>query len=177
MVGRSSPAGNAAARVETVPSTSPSSPPSPPPPGAPCLFCSLVAGRGRVHLVLDEPEVVAFLDNRPLFPGHTLLVTRRHVEVLADLPDELIEPYFVAARRLSVAMESVLGAAGSFVALNNHVSQSVPHLHTHVVPRRPKDGLRGFFWPRGRYVDEAEAAEIAARLRAGLRRAPGRANH
>jgi histidine triad (HIT) family protein len=136
-----------------------------------CTFCAIVAGDEPAHVVLDEPEVLAFLDARPLFPGHTLLVPRAHVEVLADLPDELVGPYFRAVRRLSGAMEQVLGAAGSFVAVNNHVSQSVPHLHTHVVPRNRKDGLRGFFWPRGRYADEAEAAAVAARLRAGLARA------
>jgi histidine triad (HIT) family protein len=135
---------------------------------ATCVFCAIVAGETPAHLVLDEPEVVAFLDVRPLFPGHTLLVPRHHVEVLADLPGPLIGPYFEAAQRLSVAMETVLGAAGSFVALNNKVSQSVPHLHTHVVPRNRKDGLRGFFWPRTRYADDDEAADIAARLRAGL---------
>jgi histidine triad (HIT) family protein len=134
-----------------------------------CLFCAIVAGRRPGHLVLDEPDVVAFLDVRPLFPGHTLLVPRRHVEVLADLPPDLVTPYFAAAQRLSAAMEDVLGAAGSFVAMNNRVSQSVPHLHTHVVPRNRKDGLRGFFWPRTRYADDDEAAAMAARLRAGLR--------
>jgi histidine triad (HIT) family protein len=133
-----------------------------------CTFCAIVGGRSPAHVVLDEPDVLAFLDVRPLFPGHTLLVPRRHLEVLADLPPELIGPYFEAAQRLSRAMESVLGAAGSFVALNNKVSQSVPHLHTHVVPRNPKDGLRGFFWPRTRYADDDEAAAVAARLRAGL---------
>ncbi len=134
-----------------------------------CLFCAIVAGRRPGHLVLDEPDVVAFLDVRPLFPGHTLLVPRRHVEVLADLPSDLVGPYFAAAQRLSAAMEDVLGAAGSFVAMNNRVSQSVPHLHTHVVPRNRKDGLRGFFWPRTTYADGDEAAAMAARLRAGLR--------
>jgi len=137
-------------------------------PAATCLFCAIVAGRSPAFVVLDEPEVVAFLDVRPLFPGHTLLVPRRHVEVLTDLPADLLGPYFAAAQRLAGAMESVLGAAGSFVAINNKVSQSVPHLHTHVVPRRPKDGLRGFFWPRTRYADEAEAGAMAARLRDGL---------
>ena len=107
-----------------------------------CVFCAIVAGRSPAHVVLDEPDVLAFLDVRPLFPGHTLLVPRRHVEVLTDLPAERVGPYFVAAQRVAGAMESVLGAAGSFVAINNRVSQSVPHLHTHVVPRNRKDGLR-----------------------------------
>jgi histidine triad (HIT) family protein len=134
----------------------------------PCLFCEIVAGREPAHVVLDDEIAVAFLDVRPLFPGHTLLVPRTHVETLADLPRPLLEPYFARAQRLSQAMETVLGAAGSFVAINNRVSQSVPHLHTHVVPRNPKDGLRGFFWPRGKYGSDDEAAAVAARLRAGL---------
>ena len=134
-----------------------------------CLFCEIAAGRAPAHIVLDEPEVVAFLDIRPLFAGHTLVVPRRHVDVLSELPDDLVVPYFDAVQRLSAAMESVLGAAGSFVAINNRVSQSQPHLHTHVVPRRPKDGLRGFFWPRTRYA-EGEAEATAAQLRAGLDR-------
>jgi len=133
-----------------------------------CLFCAIVAGEAPAHLVLDEPDVVAFLDVKPLFPGHTLLVPRRHVEVLADLPADLVGPYFQAAQRLSAAMEDVLGAAGSFVAMNNRVSQSVPHLHTHVVPRNRKDGLRGFFWPRTTYADDADAAAMATRLRTSL---------
>jgi histidine triad (HIT) family protein len=136
-----------------------------------CLFCEIVAGRAPAHMVLDEPEVVAFLDVRPLFAGHTLVVPRRHVDVLSELPPELVPPYIGAVQRLSAAMEDVLGAAGSFVAVNNRVSQSQPHLHTHVVPRRPKDGLRGFFWPRTRYGD-GEAEATAEALRAGLGR-PG----
>jgi len=132
-----------------------------------CLFCDIAAGRALAHVVLDEPEVVAFLDSRPLFAGHTLVVPRRHVDVLQELPGDLVVPYFDAVQRLSGAMEDVLGAAGSFVAVNNRVSQSQPHLHTHVVPRRRKDGLRGFFWPRTRYAD-GEAEATAQRLRAGL---------
>jgi histidine triad (HIT) family protein len=133
-----------------------------------CLFCGIVHGRRPGFLVLDEPDVVAFLDVKPLFPGHTLLVPRVHVEVLADLPTGLLGPYLAAAQRLSAAMEDVLGAAGSFVAMNNRVSQSVPHLHTHVVPRNRKDGLRGFFWPRTKYSTDDEAEAMATRLRAGL---------
>lgn len=137
------------------------------PPGR-CQFCEIVAGRQPAHVVLDDEVVVAFLDTRPLFPGHTLLVPRDHHETLADLPAPLLGPYFARAQRLAAVMESALGAAGSFVAMNNRVSQSVPHLHTHVVPRNRKDGLRGFFWPRGRYADETEAAAMAARLRTAL---------
>jgi histidine triad (HIT) family protein len=137
-------------------------------PKGPCTFCEILAGRLTAHVVLDDEVALAFLDVRPLFPGHTLLVPRDHYETLADLPSDLLEPYFTRAQRLSVAMEDGLGSVGSFVAINNRVGQSVPHLHTHVVPRTPKDGLRGFFWPRGRYADDAEAADVAARLRAAL---------
>jgi histidine triad (HIT) family protein len=138
------------------------------PAGRPCVFCEILAGRQAAHVVLDDEVALAFLDVRPLFPGHTLLVPRDHHETLADLPADLLGPYFARAQRLSRAMEEGLGAAGSFVAINNRVSQSVPHLHTHVVPRNPKDGLRGFFWPRGRYADEGEAAGVAAKLRAAV---------
>jgi histidine triad (HIT) family protein len=133
-----------------------------------CLFCEILSGQVRAHVVLDDDVGLGFLDHRPLFPGHTLLVPRDHHETLADLPEELVGPLFTRARRLARAMEDVLGAAGSFVALNNRVSQSVPHVHVHVVPRNRKDGLRGFFWPRSRYASEEEAAALAARLRAGL---------
>ena len=135
---------------------------------ADCTFCRIIAGELPAHVVLDDDVCMAFLDVRPLFPGHTLLVPREHHETLGDLPPTLVEPLFSRAQRLSVAMESVLGAAGSFVAMNNRVSQSVPHLHVHVVPRNRKDGLRGFFWPRTKYGSDDEAAAMAARLAAGL---------
>ena len=137
-------------------------------PTRPCPFCEIIDGSRLAHIVLDDDVVVAFLDARPLFPGHTLLVPREHLETLADLPVERLGPYFERAQRLARAMEEALGAAGSFVAINNRVSQSVPHLHTHVVPRNPKDGLRGFFWPRTRYSDDGEAAAVAERLRAAV---------
>jgi histidine triad (HIT) family protein len=137
-------------------------------PGPACSFCEIVAGRQPAHVVLDDEATLAFLDARPLFPGHTLLVPRQHHETLADLPSDQLGRYFERAQRLSRAMEQAFGAAGSFVAINNRVSQSVPHLHTHVVPRNRKDGLRGFFWPRSRYTDDAEAAAVAARLRTAL---------
>jgi histidine triad (HIT) family protein len=136
---------------------------------ASCVFCSIVAGGAPAHRVLDEAECIAFLDARPLFPGHTLLVPRAHIETLSDMPPELVGPLFAAARRLAVAMEQGLKAQGSFVAVNNKVSQSVPHLHVHVVPRNKGDGLRGFFWPRQKYANDAEATEIAERLREALR--------
>jgi histidine triad (HIT) family protein len=141
-------------------------------PARTCTFCEIVAGRLPAHVVLDDDATLAFLDLRPLFPGHTLLVPRHHHETLADLPASEVGPYFARAQRLARAMEEGLGAAGSFVAINNRISQSVPHLHTHVVPRNPKDGLRGFFWPRGKYADDAEAAGVAARLREALAAVP-----
>lgn len=134
-----------------------------------CLFCAIAAGEVPAHVVHADNVTVAFLDHRPLFEGHTLLVPREHHETLADLPGELVEPLFTQAQRLSLAMETGLGAAGSFVAVNNRVSQSVAHLHIHVVPRSRKDGLRGFFWPRTKYANDERAAEVADRLRLALR--------
>ncbi|MBO8195758.1 HIT family protein [Streptomyces oryzae] len=133
-----------------------------------CAFCRIVTGAASAHRVHEDGEVVAFLDQRPLFPGHTLVVPRSHVETLTDLPEAAVGPYFTAVRRVTGAVERAMEADGSFVAGNNRVSQSVPHLHMHVVPRRRKDGLRGFFWPRSRYADESEAREVAARIRAEL---------
>ncbi len=129
-----------------------------------CLFCAVVAGDQPAAVVLEEEHVVAFLDIRPVFKGHALLVPRRHVETLADLPAELRDPLLGAAQRISAAVVDGLGAQGSFVAMNNVVSQSVPHLHVHVVPRTKGDGLRGFFWPRTKYADDEEMADYAARL-------------
>ena len=134
-----------------------------------CAFCAIVAGEADAAVVLETEHTLAFLDIRPLFPGHTLLVPRQHVETLADLPTALLEPLFGDARRLSAAMETVLGAAGSFVAMNNRVSQSVPHLHVHVVPRNRRDGLKGFFWPRTKYDGPEHMAEVAEQLRAAMR--------
>ena len=110
--------------------------------------------------------MVAFLDHRPVFKGHVLVCPTRHVETLLDLPDHLVVPLFGAARSIAAVMGKAVGAEGTFVAMNNVVSQSVPHLHVHVVPRNRKDGLKGFFWPRTRYGSEEEAAEVAARIRA-----------
>ena len=143
-------------------------------PSPDCVFCSIVAGEVPADVVLDEPDFVAFLDRRPLFKGHALLVPRPHVVTLPDLPASLRDGFLGAAQRLAAAMVEGLGAQGSFVAMNNVVSQSVPHLHCHVVPRTKGDGLRGFFWPRTRYAD-GEAATYAARLREALEplEAPG----
>src|SRR5512132_598875 len=120
-----------------------------------CLFCRIAAGTEPAAIVFEDDRSVAFLDVRPLFAGHTLLVPRAHVETLPELPAETVAPLFGSAKLLCVAIERAMGAAGTFVAINNRVSQSVPHLHVHVVPRRPKDGLKGFFWPRQSYRDEA----------------------
>jgi histidine triad (HIT) family protein len=135
-----------------------------------CAFCRIVAGDQPASVVFEDEMSVAFLDSRPLFPGHTLLVPRAHHEALWDLPDDLIEPYFANARLLAVAVRDAMDAQGAFVAANNVVSQSVPHLHFHVVPRNRKDGLRGFFWPRRRYEDEGHLAETAARVRGAVAR-------
>jgi len=118
--------------------------------------------------VLETDAVVAFLDHRPLFPGHCLVIPREHVETLGDLPSPLTAPLFDAAAAVARALEAGLGADGTFVAINNRVSQSVPHLHVHVVPRRRGDGLRGFFWPRGRYESPAAMEETRARIVAAL---------
>jgi histidine triad (HIT) family protein len=135
-----------------------------------CAFCRVAAGEHDAVLVLDEPHALAFLDHRPLFPGHCLLIPREHHETLADLPRELLEPFFSTAQLLSRAIPDAMGKPGSFVAINNVVSQSVPHLHVHVVPRRPKDGLRGFFWPRHKYESEKQMHEAGDAIRAALRR-------
>ena len=135
---------------------------------ADCLFCGIVAGSTPSFTVLDEPEVIGFLDTRPVFKGHTLLVPRTHVDTLLELPDHLKHPLLDAAQRVACAVVDGLGAQGTFVAVNNVVSQSVPHLHVHVVPRTKGDGLRGFFWPRTRYADDADAAGVAARVRAAI---------
>jgi histidine triad (HIT) family protein len=136
-----------------------------------CRFCQIIAGGEPGHVVFEDERTLAFLDDRPLFPGHSLLVPRDHYETLADLPGELIGPLFGSARLLSVAVPRAMKKPGSFVALNNVVSQSVPHLHVHVVPRKPKDGLRGFFWPRTRYDSEDQMREVAERVRRAVGRA------
>jgi histidine triad (HIT) family protein len=122
-------------------------------------------------IVRADEHAIAFLDRSPVFKGHVLVVPRAHVVTLADLPAAEVAPFFSLVQRVSAVMPPALDAHGTFVAMNNIVSQSVPHLHAHVVPRRRKDGLRGFFWPRVRYVDDAERAEYAARLEALLRNA------
>jgi histidine triad (HIT) family protein len=133
-----------------------------------CVFCSIVAGDTPAHTVLDDEVALAFLDARPLFPGHVLVIPREHHVTLPDLPAALIGPFFERVQRVAAAVPVAMEAKGSFVAMNNIVSQSVLHLHAHVVPRTKGDGLRGFFWPRTKYRDDAHAAEVAERLRAAL---------
>jgi histidine triad (HIT) family protein len=130
-----------------------------------CIFDRVIEGAIPAHMVLDEEAFVAFLDHRPVFDGHTLVVPRTHFPSLAELPGDLLGPLLGAGRRIAAAQRSVLGAQGAFFALNEVVSQSVPHVHLHVVPRRAGDGLRGFLWPRHRYETEEAAAELAAQLR------------
>jgi histidine triad (HIT) family protein len=132
-----------------------------------CAFCELVAG-GAAAVVAEDAGWVAFLDHRPLFPGHVLLIPRQHLETLYDLPAEFAGPFFQAAQKVARAMETGLGAEGSFVAINNRVSQSVPHLHVHIVPRKRKDGLKGFFWPRGKYASPEEMEAVRSRLAEAL---------
>ncbi len=133
-----------------------------------CTFCRIVAGELPAHVVLDDDDFLAFLDARPLFPGHVLLVPKAHNEAIWDLPPALHAGLLGRVQALSVAVRDAMGAAGVFNAVNNVVSQSVPHLHVHVVPRNPKDGLRGFFWPRTRYDSEEQAGAVAGSIRAAL---------
>jgi len=133
-----------------------------------CVFCRVAAGEIPGTVVSETEHTIAFLDHRPIFPGHTLVIPREHVETLRDLPLDLLQPYFAEVQRLAAAVQDGMDAQGTFVAENNVVSQSVPHLHVHVVPRRRKDGLRGFFWPRGKYANDAEMEEAAVAIRAAL---------
>jgi histidine triad (HIT) family protein len=133
-----------------------------------CLFCKIVNGGVAARLVFEDEVSLAFLDHRPVFPGHCLLIPKEHYETLTDLPENLIGPFFRNVQLLSRAVESALEAHGTFVAMNNRVSQSVPHLHTHIVPRRRKDGLKGFFWPRYPYKSEDEADAVQGAIRSAL---------
>ncbi len=135
---------------------------------ASCIFCKIIRGETPAHIILDEPHVLAFLDRSPVFHGHCLVVPRKHVQTLPDVPPDLIAPIFSAAQRIVTAVESALHADGTFVAMNNKISQSVPHLHVHVVPLRKKDGLRGFFWPRVKYGSDDEMNAMAISIRQAL---------
>jgi len=133
-----------------------------------CVFCEIVSGARPAHVVFSDDVAIAFLDARPVFKGHVLVAPLEHYVTLADLPTDLVGPLFQRVQRVSAAMPAAFGAQGSFIGENNVVSQSVPHLHVHVVPRAKGDGLRGFFWPRTRYADDAEADDYARRLREAL---------
>src|ERR1700704_4723404 len=135
---------------------------------ASCLFCKIASGELAARIVFEDDDCLAFLDHRPVFPGHCLLISKQHYETLNDLPANLIEPVFRDVQLLARAIETGMQAHGTFVAMNNRVSQSVAHLHVHVVPRRRKDGLRGFFWPRMRYADDAEMERYAGLIRSAL---------
>src|SRR5256886_15336071 len=133
-----------------------------------CLFCGILNGEVNSSLVFDDDISIAFLDHRPLFQGHCLVVPKKHFETLSDLPTNLVGLFFRNVQLLTRAIEVALEAEGSFVAMNNRVSQSVPHLHVHVVPRRKKDGLKGFFWPRNKYGSELEIIEVQKRILAAI---------
>ena len=133
-----------------------------------CLFCGIVNKEVEASIVFEDDMSLAFLDHRPLFPGHCLLVPKNHFETLSELPTGLVGPFFTNVQLLARAVELALGAEGSFVAMNNRVSQSVPHLHVHIVPRRKKDGLKGFFWPRNKYESAAHAVEVQKSIKAAI---------
>jgi histidine triad (HIT) family protein len=135
-----------------------------------CAFCHIIRGEEQASMVFEDSVSLAFLDRRPLFPGHCLLVPREHFETLADLPVPLVGLLFQNAQLLERAIEEGLQADGTFVAINNRVSQSVPHVHIHLVPRHRKDGLKGFFWPRQRYQDDAALRQVQETLRAAIAR-------
>jgi len=135
---------------------------------AACLFCGIVNGEVSAAIVFEDDVSIAFLDHRPLFPGHCLLIPKSHFETLSDLPERLIKPFFLNVQLLARAVETAREAEGSFVAMNNRVSQTVPHLHVHIVPRRRKDGLKGFFWPRYKYANEAEMLEVQEAIRSAI---------
>ena len=130
-----------------------------------CVFCKIVEGTLEGPIVFEDESTLAFLDHRPLFPGHTLVIPKQHFETLVDLPSAMVPTFFWNVQLLSRAVERAMDAEGTFVAMNNRVSQSVPHLHVHVVPRRKKDGLKGFFWPRTKYSDEEELNHVKSRVR------------
>jgi histidine triad (HIT) family protein len=134
----------------------------------PCIFCKIISGEIPADKVFEDEVSIVFLDSRPLFPGHCLVSPKQHIETLADLPADLLQPIFANAQLMAKAMESGLKAEGSFVAVNNKISQSVPHLHVHVVPRRRQDGLKGFFWPRQPYKSEEEKAAVQQALQAAI---------
>lgn len=133
-----------------------------------CVFCKVVDGETGASIVFEDELSIAFLDNRPLFPGHCLLIPKPHFETLSDLPRDLVGPFFLNVQLLTSGVQLALKAEGSFVAMNNRVSQSVPHFHVHIVPRRKKDGLKGFFWPRNKYESDLQVAEVCKAIRSAI---------
>lgn len=133
-----------------------------------CTFCEIVSREIFSHIVFEDEVSLAFLDKRPLFPGHCLLVPKKHISTLVDLDASLVEQIFLNTRMLAKAVEETMRAQGTFVAINNKVSQSIPHLHIHIVPRNKKDGLRGFFWPRNPYKDENHILEVHRSITAAV---------
>ena len=133
-----------------------------------CLFCKIAQGATPAPKIFEDENTLAFLDHRPLFPGHCLLIPKNHLETLDDLPSALIGPFFSNVQLLATAIERSMNAQGTFVALNNRISQSVPHFHVHIVPRRKGDGLKGFFWPRSKYKSDEEIAEVVSAIRAAI---------
>ena len=133
-----------------------------------CAFCKISRHEAESYIVLEDEVSLAFLDKRPLFPGHVLLATRAHYPTIGELPGNLIEPFFANVRLLSLAVPKALGADGSFIAINDRVSQSVPHMHVHVVPRKQKDGLKGFFWPRQQYKSKESALETQRAIQSAV---------
>lgn len=130
-----------------------------------CLFCKISKGEKTSFIVYEDKNYLAFLDHRPLIPGHCLLIPKRHVDTLYDLSDRMIKPLFSLVKKIGKAVENAMESQGSFIAINNRVSQSIPHLHVHIVPRNPKDGLVGFFWPRKKYSSEKEMVEIQMKIK------------
>ena len=133
-----------------------------------CVICSIVSGDATSHSIFEDDNFIVFLDIKPLFAGHCLLASKKHFETLYDLPKKLIEPYFSLLQRIGKAIEISMQSKGSFIAINNIVSQSIPHLHTHIVPRNPQDGLKGFFWPRTSYTDEEEMKTIQVKIKQAI---------
>src|SRR5947209_496315 len=140
-----------------------------------CIFCKILSKTIEAPIVFEDEHALVFLDHRPLFPGHCLIIPKTHLETIQDLPDDVLAPLFSTARMLAVAMESGLRSDGTFVAANNRVSQSVAHFHIHVVPRRKGDGLKGFFWPRRKYKDEDEVKSVLAALQSAIAEIQGKA--
>ena len=132
-----------------------------------CAFCKVVSDDDGFRVFEDE-HTIAFLDHRPLFPGHCLLIPKAHLETINDLPDSLLTPLFANVRMLSAAVELGMRAEGTFIAANNRVSQSVPHFHVHIVPRTKGDGLKGFFWPRRKYKSDEEVSATVNALKAAI---------